>query len=375
MKILFLTPWYPDKKSPHHGLFIRDQARILRRDNIVEVVSAKIDYTSFALYSYSLSRDEYQGIVEHRIVMKRSLPVINQLLFFIIIVHASLRIARSLSPDIIHGNIGYPGAFWSWALAKSIGRQYVITEHTRITNNFRSRLHRWMTIPFLRKASKVISVSSLAGSEIQAIAKVQPMVIPNIVDFARFNKLSLNDATVPQIGFLGGYDTPVKGLDIFLKAIAGIDQDFVVHIGGDGKLLGSYKTLAQELGVEKKCRFYGRMATADVPGFMMNLHFFVSASRYETFGVAMVEAMACGLPVVATECGGPLDFIKPFNGVIVQRENVELLRAAIQDMLQHFKQYDAHAIREYAVSNYSAEKFLERIRAVYQDARHSGNLS
>ncbi|HET9054426.1 MAG TPA: glycosyltransferase, partial [Cyclobacteriaceae bacterium] len=167
MKILFLTPWYPDDKSPNHGIFVRDQAAALQRVHQVVVVSAKVDYSAFAFFSYTVKESNFRDVKEYRISVKRSIPFLNQLVFFCIATRQAVRISKVFSPDVIHGNIGYPGAFWSWRVSKRMRKPYVVTEHTsRFTANFRSIIHKFLTIYSLKQARGIISVSSHSAKEI-----------------------------------------------------------------------------------------------------------------------------------------------------------------------------------------------------------------
>lgn len=365
MKILFLTPWYPDERNPNHGVFVRDQAVLLGRDHQVWVVSAKIDYPAFGLSSASRADTDFHGVKESRIAVKRSLPVYNQFNFFLRVTWETLTIAKHFRPDIIHGNIGYPGAFWSWMMSKLLKIPFVVTEHTRITNNFRSAVHKQLTLFALRRAGALIGVSRWHAGEIAAVTGKKTVVIPNVIPFDKHPAVRVPPpADEFQIGFLGGLSTPVKGLDILLYAAAQAGGPFRLHIGGDGALLGQYKELSRKLRVYDRCIFYGSIPHEEVHSFMRRLHFFVSASRSETFGIAMVEALASGLPVVATDSGGSREFITPENGVVVGLAAPDLARG-ISGMMNNFHKYDSVAIRNSVIDKFSDHRFLMAINKVY----------
>src|SRR5688572_8973438 len=122
MNILFLTPWYPDEINSFHGIFIRDQAVALKQQHEVLVISSKIDYKRFGFLSSNIAENEFHGVKEFRIRIKKSFLIFNQLNYFILSVWHTWRITRSFKPDIIHGNIGYPGSFWSWCISKILGK-------------------------------------------------------------------------------------------------------------------------------------------------------------------------------------------------------------------------------------------------------------
>jgi glycosyltransferase involved in cell wall biosynthesis len=369
MKILLLTTWYPNKINPNHGIFIQDQAVVLSREHEVLVVAARIDYTKFGFSKVTKATTAHQKVEEIRMVVNKSLPVFNQLNFFIRAFWETYKIARQFRPDVIHGNIGYPGAFWAWLISKAIGKPYVITEHTRITNNFRSFIHKKLTLFSLMRASGIISVSHNHARELNKYTGRKIIVIPNVIKFSKYENVTVLSPSKPvQIGFLGGMNTPIKGLDILLQALAKVKHDFILHVGGKGTLLEEYKDMARKLALNDKCIFYGFVPPNEVPQFMGKIHFLVSASRFETFGISMVEALASGLPVLATDSGGPQDFIDSTNGIIVKRENVSALEEGLNQMMLEYTKYDSLKIRKEITFKFSTENFLKQINSVYEGA-------
>ena len=101
---------------------------------------------------------------------------------------------------------------------------------------------------------------------------------------------------------------------------------------GEGPLENRLKHQAKRLGVESLCRFLG--ARFDVEELYPFFDIFVLPSLREPFGIALLEAMAAGLPVIATAAGGPLDYIKSgVNGILVPPADVRLLAEKIQCLL------------------------------------------
>jgi glycosyltransferase involved in cell wall biosynthesis len=98
---------------------------------------------------------------------------------------------------------------------------------------------------------------------------------------------------------------------------------------------------------------------------MNKCDFFVLPSRYETFGVVYIEAMACGKPVIAVKNGGPDDFVKEFNGILIEPENVEELAKAMCTLIRNRDKYNPDAISEYIKQNFSSKAIASRIENVY----------
>ena len=372
MRILLLTPWYPNEKNPGAGVFIKSQAKALSAHHTVSVISSVVDYENFALSSISCQESSDQNVQEYRIVVKKSFPIFNQLNYLWLLVSSSLKIAKQFRPDIIHAHVGYPSAFWAWSLSRLLKVPFVVTEHTRPSNNFRSFIHKWLTIYGMKRASVLVAVSKMLANEVNQFVKRDVVVVPNIVETERFDVAPYPESKITHIGFLGTLNQPVKGLDILLRALAHLKTNFVLHVGGSGKLLQSYKLLATELGVEQKCIFYEFVLPNEVPAFMSRLHFFVCASRSETFCVALAEAMAAGRPVVSTRCGGPEEFVDDSNGILVNVEDVTSLQQGIEQMILNYKKYNSTNISRLVIERFSEASFLQRIEAVYSNIKSIG---
>jgi glycosyltransferase involved in cell wall biosynthesis len=90
-------------------------------------------------------------------------------------------------------------------------------------------------------------------------------------------------------------------------------------------------------------------------------------SRYETFGVVYIEAMACGKPVIAVQNGGPDDFIKDFNGILIEPENTEELTNAMCYIIQNGSKYQPETIVKYVNKNFSSVAIASQLEKIYTD--------
>jgi glycosyltransferase involved in cell wall biosynthesis len=149
-----------------------------------------------------------------------------------------------------------------------------------------------------------------------------------------------------------------------LKAVAQLQQPFVLHIGGDGALINTYKKFATDNGIVNNCRFYGSIPPSEVPSFMSKLHFFVCSSRYETFGVALVEAMASGLPIVATRCGGPEELVSATTGILVAVSDAKDMLLKIEWMIQNRKVFEDVELQKHA-SCFSGNHIAQLLEELY----------
>jgi len=371
MTILLLTHSYPDARIKWRGLFIQDQALALSAKHEIIVVYFKVDYTRFAPFlKYSFVKRQNGKITEYELTTGKSLPVINQLKYF----KDTFRFIRKeiLSQkkiDIIHSHLSYPAGFLGAIIQKREKIPCVLTEHSWIKKYFRSRIHKLCVLYTLKHCACVVAVSQALKDNINQYCKRQVQVIPNVIEMKKF---SLSDALKKDnnlnIGILGGMGNFRKGLDILIKAVSLLkDMELTVHIGGDGKYLNTFKEMAKELDIAGKCIFYGEIKPENIQDFYSKLDFYVLPSRDETFGVVVVEAMACGLPVIATKCGGPEEIITKETGVLIDKENPQELARAIRSVAGNLDSYNRKAIRDYVLEKYSPDLFVASISEVYQE--------
>ncbi|HBC77025.1 MAG TPA: hypothetical protein DEO60_11590 [Bacteroidales bacterium] len=371
MTVLILTHSYPDSRIKWRGLFIRDQALALSEKHEIIVVYFRVDYTRLTPFSkYSFEKREKGKITEYEVTTGKSFPVINQLKYlndtyrFI-----KKEILGKKKIDIIHSHLSYPAGFLGAIIQKREKIPCILTEHSWIAKYFRSIIHRLCVLYTLKNAGSLIAVSRALGDDVNRYCKRLVNVVPNVIDFKKF---SLPDPMIRNtnlnIGILGGMGNYRKGLDILIKAIALIkDMDIKVHIGGDGKYLSTFRGLARELGVDGKCIFYGEIKPESIQDFYSGLDFYVLPSRDETFGVVVIEAMACGLPVIATRCGGPEEIITKETGVLIEKESPQELAQAIKYLAENLDSYNRKSIRSYVLEKYSRNRFTESLTEVYQE--------
>jgi len=94
---------------------------------------------------------------------------------------------------------------------------------------------------------------------------------------------------------------------------------------------------------------------------------FVLASQNETFGVVYIEALACGIPVIATKCGGPEEFVSEENGFLVPVDDIDSLVKAMRDIYENSKNYDREKISKVTAGLFSPNEIANRLLEVYKN--------
>lgn len=205
---------------------------------------------------------------------------------------ALARIARSFAADVIlaHGSRGA-------ALAvASLSRQDA--RIAAVVHNFRAR-------PAITRTALAICVSPAVGGAVRArFPRVPVAVVENFAPLQRTPPRAVV-ADPPHIGTLGRLHEE-KGFDILLEAAARLrDQGraFRLSIAGEGPAVADLKAQAAGLGLTTQVEFPGWVSPPEK--LLAELDLFVCSSRTESFGLVVIEAMAAGAPVVATDIEGP----------------------------------------------------------------------
>ena len=175
-----------------------------------------------------------------------------------------------------------------------------------------------------------------------------------------------------------------KGLDTIVQALSGVPGAELVIAGGPpaARLRGDpeYRRLvrlAGELGVAARVSFRGRVARQDMPALMRSADLAVSVPWYEPFGMVPLEAMACGVPVVASAVGGHTDTVEDgVTGVLVPPRQPDVLTRVIRDLLADGKlPAFRSAAAERARGRYPWERITQETIAVYERIRHGRGVA
>jgi glycosyltransferase involved in cell wall biosynthesis len=252
-----------------------------------------------------------------------------------------------------------------------------------------------------------IEVQKLAGSHLAVVCRqsyfhalgvgIDPRhvhFVPNGVDSERFRPLRVRDGALrtrfgiapetPLIGFIGRL-SPEKGPDLFLRMAVSVraqcpTAEFILV--GDGAMFGQLQTFARRFGIGDAVHFAD--SQSDMPAVFHELDLVVSSSLSEAMPLAVMEAMASGLPVVACKVGGIPDLVAHgLTGWLADKGDYETLAAHVVDLLENdaVRLAAGAAARERAVARMGLDRGIETtIRLFSQlagqrsDARRFGTL-
>ena len=260
------------------------------------------------------------------------------------IVGASIRalsLIRHFKPDITFAFFGLPSGAVAWLLKIILGIPYVVSLRGGDVPGFRPYdfwLYHKLAIPFLhviwRNASTVVANSKGLRDLATAFdSTIHILIVPNGVDLERFS-LSRHDWSPPRILSVGRV-VYQKGFDLALLALAGLkDLEWEWRIAGDGPQLPALQAMIQKHNLQKRVHFLGWQTADQLKKQYAEANLFLFPSRHEGMPNAVLEAMASGLPVVATSIAGNEELVvKGETGALVPVEDVAALREALRPFL------------------------------------------
>jgi glycosyltransferase involved in cell wall biosynthesis len=269
--------------------------------------------------------------------------------------------------DLIHVQASYPGAWIGYQLARKYNIPYIVT--LRMSPfPFDSYLDKSGQLDeslarVLGAAHCLIATSDALKARAEELGLHKIEVVNNPVDLELFQpgKALVNVYKCLAVGRL----EKQKGFDLLIKSMALLPEElpWKLDIVGEGSCRSDLEMLIAALDLEDRVRLVGELDREAVARSMQGCDLFVLSSRHETFGNVVVEAMACGKPVVATRCGGPSSILTNDTGILCSTEDIHDLSNAIKTALM--RPWDADLIRSYAVEHYAPSLFTQRMKAIY----------
>lgn len=286
-------------------------------------------------------------------------------------------IAACGRPDIVHVHNALPGGdFVRRYLAQDV--PFVLTEHS--TRYAREVLDRSLTDAARASyaaAAQVIAVSTCLCRLLRDLSLTHGcVVVPNVV--AGLDDLAPAALLPPpppfrfvNIGSL--YDH--KGQRELIRAVARLGPDVEIDIVGDGPLRPELEREIDKFHLHNRVRLLGQLPRAEIPSVLRDSHALVVASRHETFGVAVIEALAAGRPVVATRSGGPESIIDESNGLLVDGTTPDDLEGGMRLLMERYTAYEPRALHEACRLLYSPKAVALQLHDIYLYAVGGNNIA
>lgn len=391
MKILFVPSWYP----PDGGSFFRDQAMaLLRRGHEVSVLYAKRYATRDVVKTPRLAFASGLAIsMENGLTVYRSrfatIPRVR-LAYPLFYGMGCARVFAAYvdaqgAPDIIHAHSSVWAGYAAYWIGRRYGIPYVITEHrgrfTLRTREAQKQVKPWFPV-YLKGAFRNASGVILVGSHLERglgryrVSGVPWAVIPNAVDTDVFRPSLRSPGNTLTFVFVGAL-AHLKGVDLLFSAFLRVNRehpDTRLLVIGDGPERANLDAFADNNRIADSVTFTGQLSREGVRDALQIGDVFVLPTRYDAQGVAYLEAMSCGLPIITTD-GAPPEICPDFAGLCVPIDDALALESAMLQMQRDYSRFDRARIREFAVAHYDFAVVASQIQDFYDLVLSSSKAS
>lgn len=376
MNILVISRGIPTKRDPQHGSFEYDQAKALARlghNVIIASVDSRfrrywrhIGLTSqkeenIQSYNYflcpgaitGLMGDKFKNFIK-RWQWKQIIKAIQK---------------SGVKIDVIYSHYLF-NSYYAVHFLKDIHAPIVAIEHWSKLNieplPYSVQKMAEETYPHVQQ---VITVANSLQERLAQEFGIKARVIYNLVgDEFHYNKTEVHNNKVCFI--TTGSLVYRKGFDLLSKAftLADLPKDkWQMLVIGEGEERATLQQQIDTAGYHDNIILTGKKGKEEIARMLNQSDVFVLPSRNENFSVAVLEALACGLPVVASICGGIRECIGEKNGLLFEVDDVEGLAKCLKHMYEHYQEYDRKAIADNCQARFSSEVIAKQLTEIFED--------
>lgn len=383
-----MTPWYPSAAHPYRGVFVQQQAEALRRlgaavevevpeifpaprgpvpQRVMDAMSSLAHSNSRAIFRQEDSVTRIPAPVPSRIGALGRARAFEE----------CLRLRRSVdrpSFDVTHAHLGVPIGV---AVMAQSDAPVVITEHqSALPRLLEDQSIRQVYRTLIERSAAFLTVSTtLRDSMVEALGSVAAdvEVLPNIVDFDDLPARSDTPTDYRKWVYVGTL-VEHKGVGMLLDAFTIYrrrhDPDATLTLVGDGPMHGYIEAYAGRHGIESHLTLHGALPHRDVPRHLADADVLVHLSPFETFGIAPIEAIATGTPVVVRENGGSTTAwgdVAPQCGLLLEPDvTAGEVADAVAELRDRPEALDLRSARQVLSDRFSAEVIGGRLLEIYQ---------
>jgi glycosyltransferase involved in cell wall biosynthesis len=379
--ILYLPSWFPSRRDPFSGDFIKRFAESASIYNRITVFHTAIDETIKQAEFVEEKINENLTIYIYYYPSLKGFhsKVINGLKRFFALKKIYSKVFAGSPPDVVHVHVSYPAGLFALYLKKRKGLQYIISEQNCIYmpgyDNYYvpGRFERKMNRIIYKNAKKIHTVSkSLADALINLeLAATHPVVIPNVVNTEIFKYKEKERSKIFRfihVSLLVNQKNP-EGMLTALSIVKRKRDDFILKIIGPPT--EKIKALVEKLSLKEQIVFMNEVPYTEVANEITKSDAMIHFTRYETFGCVIAESLCCGVPVIISDLDVTRELIRDKeNGLLVKESDVNDLAAKILFFMEN-----GFTMNSKEIAEESHQKFnYRRIGKMFDDLYFSINL-
>lgn len=379
--VVFFPAWYPHRSDPMPGLFVKYHAASLlpyARISVLQVLGETRKTGDLIEFDF---QDE-DGLATMRVYYRKQGGWLGKIIDAYHYLYGTLKgysmlVARMGKVDLHHVHVLTRAGFLPWLIRVSGGVPYLITEHwSRYLPinraKFGGKFKKWFTKQVVKKAFAVCPVNENLGNAMQEMGFVNQryQVVNNVVDVQRFVPSSLK-ASPNKFLHVSCFDEAAKNskglLRAFKEAIKENPSLFLTLVG-EGPDWEDTQKYAAELGLLPYTDFAGLKTGDELVRSFQEHGCMVMFSNYENQPVVILEAFACGVPVIATRVGGIPDMLAEERGTLIEAKDEQALTRAFLQQAKGENSPETEKLRGYVLKHYSYETVGNMYFALYREA-------
>ncbi len=373
MNVLVIPTWYPSGKDKLMGAYHKDFTNALNKNGIkADMLYIERERLSKPLKYLFLKKKYIENESNYKVYKYRMLNY-GPINFDLEIKKYTKKLLKAVQeyikingkPDILHAQVILPAGYATYVVGKKLNIPVVITEHCgNLERFFKEPLNKY-TNQMINNVTFTTVSNYMQKIVLKYIDKCD--VLPNLVDidnFTNYGKRVINDRfnLVSLSALREG-----KKIDNIFKAIKKININVHLDVIGDGFYEKYYKDQAKKLNLNDKVTFLGRLNKKEISKVFKNEHALIISSDLESFAIPGIEALSSGIPVIATKCLGPEEYIDKNNGVLCDKDDIDSLANAIIYLYKNYDKYDSSYLRE-SVTKFSEKEVINKAKQIYMEA-------
>ena len=388
MNILHLLSWFPSPDDPTLGNFCVRMIDALPEEChsvILSVCDGKDMTKSFEVKEIKGARHTHVQIY----IRPPKVNAIRKLKMLRMYQYGLKYIKKHFfEPDLVHLHVAYPLGQVALLWKKLFGYKYVMTEHWTIYQP----QNKDVLIGRLKK--KIVKIANNAELIMPVSLDLQHcmeghgvrnhfQVIYNLVNTDMFKLgqpcIDSHQRTSPcrndmhvwkkRMLHISTLRDEAKNFSGILRVVEKLKQqrdDFELHVIHDYEA-PEFKAFVKDHNLTDCVIFHGKKTSAEVAEAYQKADFFVLFSNFENLPCVIVEAFASGVPVLSTSVGGIAEIVSDERGILIPQGDEEALLLGMNQMLDHCREYDRDAIRDYAIKTFAAQNIGRQIFEVYKE--------
>lgn len=250
------------------------------------------------------------------------------------------------------------------------GAKIIGTEHwSKVQNLDLPKANRDNLQDFVKKADAITCVGIRLREAIIRITKTKRniIIVPNMVS-AIFDYKNINSESHVFSFIAVGRLSKEKGYDKLVRAFCRSfenSKNVHLHIVGGGEEYSKLKEIVLQNQASDIITLHGVMQRHELSWFYHKCNVLIMPSDYETFGVPVIEAMSCGLPVITTKNAGVSHYVNTERGIVLEDNEVESISEALIDIRNRYSEFDRQQISEFSNNHFSENSVFKMISEIF----------